>query len=624
MKQYAPQAAEEHTEQTAGAAVRPDARPIRRAVQCAALIGVMVLLQQLQLELSCVYPSYLFQRKIIYLFLNCGLVLTVDMFLFLLTMRWHAAFWIGDVFFCFWGIANYYTVLFRGEPITLGLLSSFTTALNVLGSYHFSLLHGPVIFSLCVLAVNAVLAWLVKRLYPGVQRFSLRRFGCTLASLAILIGCAVGAFWGLDRFDPLNGWFHFRYYAGLQGYPVYVIRQALLMTDAVRMPEGYSSEAVAGLDPGPVQDDRPDVLPDIILILNESFYDLDVYTDIDTDVPCLSNWHSMDNAIQGHTVVPSIGGGTNSTEYELLTSNSLMLLNANSPFNYLSLAGANSLVSYLEELGYSTMALHQAAPSNYYRSHAYPALGFDTSYFIDDFPELDTYGKRWATDRSNYEALLDWYQQEPEGPRFMYLLTYQNHGGYEQNDVSYDTVHTRRDFGDLTDDVDEYLTSVRMSDEALAAFLAQVDELDRPVIVCMLGDHAPNFVTLLPDDGNAAGLPSDLVLRGTPFMLWANAAFGHVQAQDAGYVSTVDLAPMLLRLAGLPMTSYYQTLLDLAGQVPIRMSSGDYYAADGSTGSFTPADSRFALLSRYYYMEYNNLLPADERRQELFCLRPAQ
>ena len=49
--------------------------------------------------------------------------------------------------------------------------------------------------------------------------------------------------------------------------------------------------------------------------------------------------------------------------------------------------------------------------------------------------------------------MIDHYDAMPDGPRFMYMLTFQNHGGYEKNDDSLDVIHVSEDFGDLTDDL---------------------------------------------------------------------------------------------------------------------------------------------------------------------------
>ena len=95
-----------------------------------------------------------------------------------------------------------------------------------------------------------------------------------------------------------------------------------------------------------------------MLILSESFYDFDL-----CDRPAGRHRHyagheNLPNSVYGHTISPHVGGGTNSTEYEMLTSNSLILMPSITPFNWLNLYNANSVVSYLKGLGYSTMAAH--------------------------------------------------------------------------------------------------------------------------------------------------------------------------------------------------------------------------------------------------------------------------
>jgi len=67
-------------------------------------------------------------------------------------------------------------------------------------------------------------------------------------------------------------------------------------------------------------------LPDIFLILNETFYDILLVSEIQTDKEYMGNFYDKNNAIYGHAVVPNFGRGTNKSEYELLTSNSNYLL----------------------------------------------------------------------------------------------------------------------------------------------------------------------------------------------------------------------------------------------------------------------------------------------------------
>lgn len=144
---------------------------------------------------------------------------------------------------------------------------------------------------------------------------------------------------------------------------------------------------------------------------------------------------NLPNSIYGHTISPHVGGGTNSSEYEMLSSNSLMLMPSITPFNWLNLHKANSLVSNLKDLGYATLAAHPYTNSNYRRDSAWLTLGFDETHFQDDFPTKETYGSRpYQTDSATYRDLEGLYEAMPEDqPRFVFLVSIQSHGDYDMN-----------------------------------------------------------------------------------------------------------------------------------------------------------------------------------------------
>lgn len=396
------------------------------------------------------------------------------------------------------------------------------------------------------------------------------------------------------------------------------MEQAALASGEVRRPDWYDESVVDSIPLRTGGSASSDRAPDIVLILNESYYFLDDYTDVDADVSYTEGWDALENAVRGRVIIPGSGGGTNQTEYELLTGNSMHLLTAWAPFNVLDLSGANSVASYLAGLGYSTASFHGAPGMNYNRGLAYPLIGFEKTFFKPDLTQ-DAYGDRVHTDLTFYQDAISYYQSLPdEGPRFLYLLTFQNHSGYEQNPGSYDTVHTGRDFGDMTDDVDEFLTCIQMSSDALYQLTEYFNSVDRPVLVCMLGDHAPYIYPWLPVREDLTEEERTIASLATPLLIWANDAFGPIGTADDVWTSAPSLVPMLLDMAGLPLSTYYQTLLDLSEQMPIRLSSGQYWTADGEYGSFAPEDSRYEQLLSYFCMEYNNLQKPDERRQVLF------
>ena len=593
-------------------------RPRLRAGAFVLLILAMTAIQSLQLDLSCgTRIVTLLRRRIWFIPLNMGLVLLIDLVFLLPTRRWGRAFLLGNLFTAVWSVANHYAWLYSGEPITATALLSIGTALNVLGRYDlpFDL---PAAAAIAAFAVSTVLALLLcaleKRSIPW------RRIWAVVLAIAALVGGGCGAAVWLERTDTDVLWSS-RVYLNSQGYPVYFLRQTLLTVNQIQTPPGYDDQAMAAVAAdraGTGTAARSQTAPDIILILNETFYDLDLYTDVEADAPYLDVWRSAENAIRGHAVIPGIGGGTNRAEYELLTGNSMHLLACQAPFNTMDMTQANSAVRYLKDLGYTAWAMHQASSSNYNRGRSYPALGFDQVRFANAFT-ADAYGNRDETDAANYRDLLGWYDQAGDGPRFMYLLTYQNHGGYEQNDAALDTVHTGRDFGELTDDVDEYLTSIQQSDQALGELMAALESSPRPALVCMVGDHSPSFLPQLRAREGASAEELEVISRSTPFIIWANAAFGPLPEQEDRTLTCTDLVPTVLDLAGLPLSPYYRELLSLRDAVPCRLSTGLYRTAEGRFGVFEPGDPLFEALTPYYYMEYNNITGGKGRYQTLFA-----
>lgn len=276
-----------------------------------------------------------------------------------------------------------------------------------------------------------------------------------------------------------------------------------------------------------------------------------------------------------------------------------------------------SIVTYLENLGYKTAGMHCGNAKNYNRHLAYPRMGYDTIILgPEDFERLHYNGNRPWLDIDNYKDMIDQYELYKSGPQFLFLLTIQNHGGYEQNEASLDTVHTGKDFGSLTDDVDEYLSSIKLSAEAFRELTDYYSECDRDVIICMVGDHAPSFITSLPGrEGRTAEMES-IIQRSVPYVIWSN--FDADFEMYTEYASMVDLVPMVLKASGMPLSSFYQNILNLHEILPVRTSEGLYMDQSMQLGQYNSESEYYDLLNQYYYMEYNSLLEDEEYQKQLF------
>ena len=129
------------------------------------------------------------------------------------------------------------------------------------------------------------------------------------------------------------------------GYAACTVKLAVESANFLQKPDGYES-GIDNIEFVNIEhDNRENERPDIILILNETFYDLSLISNMETDVPYLENIDTLENTIRGYAVVPYIGGSTNCSEYELLTSNSLRLMPGVTPFNVINMKDANTVVS---------------------------------------------------------------------------------------------------------------------------------------------------------------------------------------------------------------------------------------------------------------------------------------
>ena len=604
------------------------------------LLAVAVgFISRYQLELSDgVTESFLALQWPLYAPLNALTAFCLTLILFAMLGRWWLSTALSGAVFTIIALINYYTRDLHGSALMPQDILNLGTAAEVMGSYTLKITHDVIKIALLFLPILAI-AFVQRRLCKGApKRASWPARGVRVAgsSLCVFLVMFFGYF-GPVTIKPKTtyGWaWQNTYYT--YGYLAGTIEATSLMADPIIEPEGYSDaaavEAFAKADgyTGPATAETAQDYPDVVLILSESFYDFDLVTDLQADTDIMPVTKNLPNSVYGHTISPHVGGGTNLTEYEMLTSNSLILMPSITPFNWLNLYNANSVVSYLKGLGYSTMAAHPYTNSNYQRDSAWLALGFDETHFEDDFPTQDRYGDRpYQTDSATYKDWEKLYEAMPEDkPRFSFLVSIQSHGDYDMNDASLDIVHAATDYGEYDELMDEYLSCIKMTDAAVQElcdyFTAQYEKTGRKVIVAMAGDHAPSFVTHVADPSfAAAGNDLELLQRSTPFFIWANYPLEHTDAavgttDPLNRMDMVMLTPTLLQQAGLPLSDYYKYLLEMKQNTPVVTAANDYMKADGTTAVYGVDPALDAWVKGYLNLEYNNIGAHAKRDQSIF------
>ena len=154
--------------------------------------------------------------------------------------------------------------------------------------------------------------------------------------------------------------------------------------------EGGAMSEESGSEAEEDDTQKEEDLPNIIVMMNESFSDLSVLGDFETNEDYMPFIHSLEqgekNTVTGMLNVSVCGGNTANTEFEFLTGNTMAFLPQGSiPYQQYINGDLKALPDYLKTLGYQTIATHPYNAGGWERDTVYPMLGFNESVFKDDY-----------------------------------------------------------------------------------------------------------------------------------------------------------------------------------------------------------------------------------------------
>ncbi len=559
-----------------------------------------------------------FMNGVFYTIINVISIFAIHSLIYLFTQRWWIASLIVSVPVTVLSIANYYTLLFRNAPISTQDLYNVGTAMGVMDGYSLHM-SAWVVAIIVVASISLVLIPILYHREKGkkyVGKEILKRNVSLLLFFAFFFNFI---YFGDHPIKPRStfAWsWEDSYYA--YGYAASSIEVFQNSMNVVSQPDNYSEETLEERVYSVVSKDKtePGNQPDVILILNETFFDLRDVVDLGNTPSVMPFIDSLPDNIKGKALVPYTGGGTNKSEYELLSSNSLQLMQGITPFNYLEFDDADTVVSHMKSLGYSTWGAHCEDSLNYSRAKVYPKLGFDQVLFEEDFGEYDTYGDRpYPTDAYCYDRMISDYEKMGDGPRFMYMLTMQNHGNWELNAKKNDLVDVETDFGsDYNDRIDEYESCILKSDMAFKELLEYFETSERDVIICMVGDHSPAFAIEIMGE---ADRDETIAVRSTPYVIWSN--YG-LELDVPDHTCLPYLVPTVLEAAGIQQSPFYRYINEMRKKVPVISAFGVYKNAAGEFSNYDDDTPYTELVNTYMDLVYNNASSDANKIKDLFTI----
>ena len=325
-------------------------------------------------------------------------------------------------------------------------------------------------------------------------------------------------------------------------------------------PENYTRERIESwLQDTNAQDDVSVVQPDVFFIMSESLYDLASYTDLELNRDPLQGFKVLQaQGTSADVMALGLGGGTFPSEYEVLTGYRSVDGNGSLIFDRESIQpGMQTLPSLLKAHGYRTAAMHPNTGSFYNRKRNYPKLGFDETYFSDQgLPPMEDYAGQFPSDRALFEYILRWYHtSQDDAPVFLHTVTFQNHGGYLYPPVKTD-VHVTNRSGEERQAAENYANGILDHVEALEDFLAELQQENRPIIVVVWGDHAPNLKSF------GISTPKDKIEAAshflTPLLVWNN--YGAKFTLDDPVIPPYRLGAWLAHQLGFREDRYFNYL----------------------------------------------------------------
>ena len=508
---------------------------------------------------------------------------------------------------------NYFVYLFRGNEFTFSDIRSIGTGLSVAGNYKLQLNDRG---AYAIFGAALFIAFVRKCHVKFARAWQMRIIDAMLAAICVIIV-------GMAAYDVnTETWEQKGTYRN-----GYILNYILGIRDSfIAQPDGYSEEAIQKLEKKYSSNDKDysktDIKdPTIIVIMNESFSDLSVLGDLQTNIPLTPFIDSLkENTTKGYALSSVFGAKTPNSEWEYLTGNSMAFLPAGSVVyqQYIS-DTPTSIVSNLKDDGYTCVAMHPYYATGWSRNQVYPKIGYDEMHFIDDFDQTKIL-REYITDQELYDKIIERYESRGANEK-LYLMgiTMQNHGGYgEPDDNFYEGCYK---IGRSYTDANQYLSLVHESDKAVKNLIEYFSKVDDPVEIVFFGDHQPslnsNFYPLLNGKG-MSGLTEDELeaLYTVPFFIWTNY---DTPEETVDITSLNFLSTMTLERAGIELPAYNKFLADMMETVPAVNSRGYYSKEKQCYQHIDDATGEEAeWIKNYHMLQYNSMFDKKGRSNLFF------
>ena len=286
--------------------------------------------------------------------------------------------------------------------------------------------------------------------------------------------------------------------------------------------------------------------PNIIIVQLESFIDPYRLKGVEFSEDPIPNIRKIQEIGQNGLIrVPSFGGGTVRTEFEVLTGYSANNLSPGEiPNNtILRKQPVESLAYILKKQGYDVTGIHNHLGNFYNRDEVYANYGFDkfvTREYMDNL-EFNSLSDLFASDMNNLKPIEELITSDK--PQFVFNVATETHGPYDENYKAQKYTVS----GDISEaeknQLQMYLDKAKEVDKYVGALIDYIEKSGEPTVIAMYGDHLPALGVVYDD----ANYPADQKYD-TEYFIWSNTGKMKPVEKD---IQAYQLSTYVLDAAGI-------------------------------------------------------------------------
>lgn len=449
-------------------------------------MGLVFLIELLSRRSISGLIQFTLQYPMVFFYNACLVALSLTLVFF--TKRQKYTFTLVSGIWISLGIINMVIRTFRMTPLTLDdvqFISNITTIMPLyLKPAQIMLVIGASILVIVALVVLFVKTKPQQRLV----KMGFVRFGIVLGLVLSIPNISIS----VARFDETDGNLKTTY--DEFGFAYSFVRSVI--SKGVRKPSVFDEEALLKRLELLKYDSSNAIDANVIVIQLESFFDVTRLSHLNfTSNPIPTFTQLKQQFSSGLLRVPTIGGGTANSEFEFLTSMNLSYFGVGEyPYKtVLRNQSLPSLVSYFNQLDYSTTAIHNHVANFYSRHNVYKNLGFNTFVSLETMKDVSTTPMGWAKDIH----LIPYIQKaitSSSTKDFVFAVSVQGHGEYPHDPLSGSMIEYVLSSDEKNmNQINYFLNQLHEMDQMIAVLNEWVQSNDEPIMLVLYGDHLPGI-----------------------------------------------------------------------------------------------------------------------------------